>query len=163
MSHVTVHYAQSLDGRLATRTGGTEASRGALAVQRRVEHLADRRGEHELEPLSHLRGQLLEVGLVFLGNDYGVDLSLLASTEAVVGQYSSNKSQTGLRIFPAIFSPVACNWQSKSIPQFYRDLTGPIARKIELDNIDFGIEYPLSFLTFQGYSAIQKQGSSERP
>jgi hypothetical protein len=91
------------------------------------------------------------------GNDYGVDLSLLASTEVVVGQYSSNKSQSGLRIFPAVFSPVVCNWQSRTIPKFYRDLTRPIVEKIERDNANIGVEYPLSFLGFQGYSAIQKQ------
>src|SRR5208282_1441891 len=91
------------------------------------------------------------------GNDYGVDLSLLASTEVVVGQYSSNKSQSGLRIFPTVFSPVVCNWQSSTIPKFYRDLTRQIVEKIELDNANIGAEYPLSFLSFQGYSTIQKQ------
>jgi hypothetical protein len=93
------------------------------------------------------------------GNDYGVDLSLLASTEAVVGQYSSNNSKSGLRIFPAMFSPVVCNWQSKTIPKFYHDLTRPIVQKIERDNV--GVEVPLSFLSFQGYSAVQKQIHSD--
>jgi hypothetical protein len=85
--------------------------------------------------------------------------ALLASTEEVYNQYNSQKpSHSCLRTFPLLLSPKVCNFQSATLPKFYNDLVHCIVTQVKVDNNEINsVEPPLDFVSFQGYSFLQKQ------
>lgn len=89
--------------------------------------------------------------------------ALLAATEEVYNQYNGQKaSRSGLRTFPVLLSPKACNFQSATLPEFYRKLIRSIVIEIEEDNDKINSAAPpLDFVSFQGYSFFQKQVHSD--
>ena len=89
--------------------------------------------------------------------------ALLASTEQIFNQYNSQKaSHSRLRTFPILLSPKACNFQSETLPEFYKDAIRSIIKKVEGDNKEVdSVVPPLDFVSFQGYSFFQKQMHSD--
>jgi hypothetical protein len=89
--------------------------------------------------------------------------ALLASTEQVYNQYDTQKpSRSNYRSFPFLFSPKISNFQSETLPRFYKDFVEGIIKSVEDDNQEVvsGVP-PLDFVSFQGYSCLQKQTHSD--
>jgi hypothetical protein len=83
-------------------------------------------------------------------------IAILADAAQISKQYPQPPRTSSLEIYPMAFSSSASNWQSVTMPEFYRQCIYDVAAQLDLENqpTDGSVLQPRSF---QGYSTIKQQ------